>query len=142
MHQILFRIPIRPFDWLPDWWPHALPIYGYGMMLFVAFVVCSWLAGRRAQSLGIRREAIQDLAIWLFVGGLLGSRIVYLYYERDWKWSEIGDFLLELPQIWNGGVVFFGGAIGGTIAFLLVYQVVFRKHKVSIWKLADVCRAV
>lgn len=82
MYQILIRIPIRPFDWLPGWWPDSLPIYGYGMMLFVAFMACTWFAGRRAQSVGIRKEAIQDLAVWLFVGGLLGSRIVYLLYER------------------------------------------------------------
>ena len=26
----------------------GIPIYGFGMMLFVTFVVCTWVAGRRA----------------------------------------------------------------------------------------------
>ena len=32
---------------------NGLPIYGFGMMLFLAFLVCTWLAGRRAESEGV-----------------------------------------------------------------------------------------
>ena len=64
MRQVLFRIP--------PWSDTGLPIYGYGMMLFLAFIICNWLAGRRAIKEGIPKERVQDLAIWLFVGGLIG----------------------------------------------------------------------
>src|SRR5438045_364431 len=42
----------------------GLPIYGFGMMLFLAFVVCSWLGGRRAAAEGVPTDLIQDIAIW------------------------------------------------------------------------------
>src|SRR5579871_3197684 len=35
---------------LADKLPNGLPIYGFGMMLFLAFIVCTWVAGRRAES--------------------------------------------------------------------------------------------
>ena len=40
MRQVLFHIPIFLSDDMPD----GIPIYGYGAMLFVAFVVCTVLA--------------------------------------------------------------------------------------------------
>ena len=42
MRQVVFRIPVRIFDWMPDWLPDGIPIYGYGLMLFVAFVIRTW----------------------------------------------------------------------------------------------------
>src|SRR5262249_32514251 len=52
----------------------SIPVYGFGMMLFLAFLACTWLGGRRGEREGISRETIQDIAIWVFVGGLLGAR--------------------------------------------------------------------
>src|SRR5262245_6600061 len=74
MRQVIFRVP---FPGVED----GIPIYGFGLMLFVAFVACTWLAGRRAQKVGIDKDRIQDLAIWLFIGGLAGSRAVFLLLE-------------------------------------------------------------
>ena len=73
MQQVLFHIPIRT-----SWFPDGIPIYGYGMMLFLAFIICTWIAGRRAEKEGIPRERIQDLAIWLFLFGIVGARITYV----------------------------------------------------------------
>ena len=79
MCQVLFSIPLHLLnhDW-PD-----LPIYGYGTMLFLAFVLCTWLAARLAGGEGIPRESIQDLAIWLFISGIVGARITYMIQYRD-----------------------------------------------------------
>src|SRR5438128_12429088 len=41
MQQVLFRIP---FPGLAD----GIPIYGFGAMLFLAFIAGTWLAARRA----------------------------------------------------------------------------------------------
>src|SRR5438874_12996193 len=103
MQQVIWRIPWTVFGWFPD----GVPIYGFGMMLFIAFILCTWLAGRRVSrmmlsGIGLGRyvsgpnsgedfpagadpnekiEAakalIQDLAIWLFIVGLAGARLTY-----------------------------------------------------------------
>ena len=31
-----------------QWWPDGIPVNGFGMMLFVAFLLCNWVAGRLA----------------------------------------------------------------------------------------------
>ncbi len=131
MLQVLYRIPIHT-----QWFPDGIPIYGFGMMLFLAFVACTWLAGRRCEREGISKETIQDLAIWVFAGGLLGARITYLLNERPVP--GLKDFLLRLPRIWDGGIILYGAALGALASYLLGYYLVFRKRGVNTLRLADV----
>jgi prolipoprotein diacylglyceryltransferase len=130
MLQVLWRIPIKT-----GWFPEGIPIYGFGMMLFLAFLLCTWLGGRRAQREGIAKEHMQDLAIWLFVGGLLGARVTFLLTE--WHPSSFGDFLWQLPRIWDGGIVLYGSVLGALVGYLGFYLFVFRKYNLPTLKLAD-----
>jgi prolipoprotein diacylglyceryltransferase len=137
MHQVLFRIPIH----FGGWAPQGIPIYGFGTMLFVAFVVCLWLTGRRAEKEGIRKEVIQDLALWIFVGGIIGARLTFLLVEGDPGQSlgtRLQTALTEFFRIWDGGLVFYGSVIGGVAGYILAYFLVYRKQGLSSWKLADV----
>ncbi len=125
MQQVLFHIPIHT-----SWTPDGVPIYGYGLMLFLAFVACTWLGSRLARREGIAPEHVQDLAIYLFVGGVLGSRVVFMIqFDQDWK---------HFFYIWEGGLVFYGGLLGGAIAYVVAYYFVIKKHHLSTLKLADV----
>jgi phosphatidylglycerol:prolipoprotein diacylglycerol transferase len=110
--------------------PDGIPLYGYGMMLFLAFVACTWLAGRLADREGIAREHVQDLAIYLFIGGVVGSRVVFMI--------QYGLPLSHFFFIWEGGLVFYGGMLGGAIAYLVAYYTIIKKHNISTLKLADV----
>jgi phosphatidylglycerol:prolipoprotein diacylglycerol transferase len=128
VRQVLFRIP--------PWSATGVPIYGFGMMLFLAFILCTWLAGRRAQREGVRKEVIQDLAIWLFIGGILGARVTYvLYHDHP---ASVGQFFWLLPQIWNGGIILYGAVLGGLAGYLLAYYLVLRGQAVSTWMIADI----
>src|SRR5207244_6621943 len=40
--------------------------------------------------------------------------------------------------LWQGGLVFYGSLIGGTIGLLLAYIFVFRKYNLSWFKIADI----
>ena len=80
MRQVLFHIPLRSLsDDLPN-----IPIYGYGSMLFLAFLFCTWLASRRAERERINRAHLQDAAIWIFVVGIIGARVTFMiqYHEQ------------------------------------------------------------
>lgn len=132
MQQVLYRIPIR----IPGFLDNGIPIYGYGLMLFIAFLVCTWLAGKRAQKEGIAKEVMQDLAIWLFLGGLIGARVAHLVLEK--RVSTFREFLAESYRIWEGGVIFYGGAIGAALAFVVLQRFMLRKHKLPVWKTLDI----
>jgi prolipoprotein diacylglyceryltransferase len=126
MDQVLFWIPIKT-----AWTPHGIPVYGFGTMLFVVFVVTTWLAGRRGQREGMPKERVQDLVLWTFIGGLVGARLFYFIQYN------ITD-PLEFFKIWNGGIVFYGGAIGGAITAVIIYRTFLKPFHISAWKLADV----
>ena len=99
MRQVLFYLPLKSLsDNLPD-----IPIYGYGAMLFVAFIFCTWLAGRLAERQGIAKELVQDLAIWIFVAGILGARTTFMIQY----WHEFAS-IWQFFAIWDGGLVFYG----------------------------------
>lgn len=92
----------------------ALTVHWYGVMLVLAFVLGVWTAGRRGQRAGLSPGLFADLAIWLLVGGVIGSRLLYVvtYWERDFSTRP----LWEILAVWRGGLVFYGGFIGATIA--------------------------
>jgi phosphatidylglycerol:prolipoprotein diacylglycerol transferase len=122
MQQILFKLG-------------GIPLYGYGLMLFIAFLACITVAGQLAKREGIAKEIIQDLAIWLFLGGLIGARAAFLLLQGNVK--SVWDFISQFPRLWDGGVIFYGAAIGGVIAFALAYWFQLRKHRLSTWKVMD-----
>jgi phosphatidylglycerol---prolipoprotein diacylglyceryl transferase len=115
--------------------PQGLPIYGFGMMLFLAFLICTWLASRRAESEGVPREHIQDVTIWLFLGGLIGARITFLKVEKN---MSLAEMIQEFYKIWDGGIVFYGSVIGGLLSYFTAYFLIYRKAGYSNWKLADI----
>jgi phosphatidylglycerol---prolipoprotein diacylglyceryl transferase len=115
--------------------PNGLPIYGFGMMLFLAFIICTWLASRRGESEGVPAELIQDLAIWLFIGGLIGARVTFLLTEKK---MSIAEMFGEIYKIWDGGIVLYGSVIGGLVGYAIAYIFSFRKYQLPTLKLADI----
>jgi phosphatidylglycerol:prolipoprotein diacylglycerol transferase len=129
MRQVLFRIP-------NPWNAEGLPIYGFGVMLCLAFLLCTWMAARRAARYGLSRENVQDMVIWLFVGGILGARIIFLAVEQHAR--SLKEFLVNLPRIWDGGLVLYGSVLGGLAGYLGFWWFTIRKHKITTVQLADV----
>src|SRR4051794_39495860 len=119
MYQILFTIPLSSInDSLPD-----LPIYGYGTMLFIAFVFCFWLGRRLARREGAPPTIIEDVAPWIIVVGILGARFTFFLQFRN-QFANVGQFF----AIWDGGLVFYGGAFGAAVGYFLAYFLYLRKR--------------
>ena len=127
MLQVLFHIPILK-DWFP---PDGIPIHGFGVMLFLTFLVAVWFLGYLSQKTESRmpRERVQDLVIILFISGLSGARVTYmLQYHIP---------LSQFFKIWEGGIVLYGGIITASFAFLSYYFGVLKRFNVRLWRLAD-----
>jgi phosphatidylglycerol---prolipoprotein diacylglyceryl transferase len=106
MQQVLFTIPIFG----------GLKVYGYGAMLVLAFVGSTWMATWRARRERLNSDVILDMAFWIFLTGLIGARLFYCI--QYWGQKDLKT-LWDVLQYWNGGIVFYGGILGGTMAFLL-----------------------
>ena len=103
MCQVLFTIPVLG----------GIKVFGYGFMLFLAFLASMNLAAWRARREKLDPELIYDLSLGVFLGGLIGARLFYVIQY----WGVKVHSILDVLKIWEGGIVLYGSIIGGTIAF-------------------------
>ncbi|MBI3184487.1 MAG: prolipoprotein diacylglyceryl transferase [Myxococcales bacterium] len=113
----------------------GIPIHTYGVLVgggFIAAVtLCGWLARREwpGEEGEHKREQIFDLAFWVFIGGMVGSRVLFVII--NWKdYAQSPGKILSL----EGGLVFYGGLIGAALTSL-VYA---RVHRIDFLRLADI----
>jgi phosphatidylglycerol:prolipoprotein diacylglycerol transferase len=104
----------------------------YGILVATGFLAGLWTASRRALRSNIDPETIFDLGPWLLVGVILGARIWYIV--SYWNESFAGQPISEIFKVWHGGLVFYGGLIGASLACILF---AWRKH-LPLWRLADI----
>ncbi|MCP3681506.1 MAG: prolipoprotein diacylglyceryl transferase, partial [bacterium] len=82
----------------------------YGLVYILGFFLVYWALNRKRKELKITKKQAENFSILLLVGIVIGARLFSLIFP-----DPIG-FLkdpLEFFRIWNGGMSFFGGLIGG-----------------------------
>lgn len=117
-----------------------LPFHTYGLLIAIGFLVGIALAQREAARRGQDAERIADLAFWILVAALVGSRVYFILVNFGDYFSP-GKFMVETPvgklprilAVWEGGLVFYGGFIGSALT-ALVYM---RRHRMNILAHAD-----
>src|SRR5205085_4375696 len=87
---------------------------------------------RRALVYGTAPEKIIDLGPWLIVGTIVGARTLYVI--TFWRTEFAGRPFTDVFPVWRGGLVFYGGLIGASLAYILYARL---KH-LPLWKGADV----
>jgi phosphatidylglycerol:prolipoprotein diacylglycerol transferase len=107
-----------------------LEIPAYGVMLVVSFLAAIIIAKREAKKFNISPLVIENLAFYLMLGVIIGGRIFYVIFH----WSHYENDILGIFRIWEGGMMFFGGFIGG----FLVSMLYLNKEKISILKMGDI----
>jgi phosphatidylglycerol:prolipoprotein diacylglycerol transferase len=105
-----------------------LPIYGYGAMMAIAFLVAGALTGREMNRKGMSGEIASSFVFWAAVGGIAGSRLWAV--AEDWR-SFLAD---PASMIFSGaGFVWYGGLLGGTLAVSMV----IRHHRLPWLRTVD-----
>ena len=116
MHPILFQIG--------DW-----PVYSYGVLLAVAYLVALQLAVVRARRRGLDGTKVMDLGIYLIIAALVGAKLMLVVVDFDYFRSQPR----ELLSLVRAGGVFYGGLLAALgVAILLV-----RRYQLRIWATAD-----
>lgn len=118
------------FHWGP------VTIFSYGVMLVAAFLVATWLASRDAQRLPPGRAVLSssqivDLFCLVMLSGVLGARLFFVAQY----WKVYLQHPQEIPAIWHGGLIWYGGFAGGLLAGL-TYG---RLQRIPFWRGADQC---
>src|SRR6267154_6907604 len=119
MYPILFRI-----------W--NFPVNTYGVFLALAFLGAIFVTVKLGVRDGLPRERLYDLCLWLLLSSLVGSKLLMLFTEPEYRQNP--RLLFSLDFLRSGGV-FYGGLIGAIIAA----YVLMRRWKLPWWKTADAC---
>ncbi|SRR6266536_2597527 len=108
------------------------PINTYGVFLALAFLSAILITVRLAGSVGLPRERIYDLSLWMLLASLIGSKVLMFLVEPEYREHPLQ--LLSLDFLRSGGV-FYGGLIGAVLTgFFLM-----KRYELPWWKTADVC---
>ncbi len=91
-----------------------LTLYSYGAMLVLASAVAIGVAvhaARRAPSASIEAppEQIADCLCSALLGGIVGGRLFYILLN----WELFTQAPWEIIALWHGGLVWYGGFLGG-----------------------------
>jgi phosphatidylglycerol:prolipoprotein diacylglycerol transferase len=118
-------------------YPELFSIFGYsvssfGAMMAFAFLVGSWITGKRMQEEGLDPDLATTLLIYVMLGGVFGSK---LYFAIDVSLREGRPFFDLLFA--RDGITWYGGLIMATI----VGAIGARRHGVPVKTFAD-CAAV
>lgn len=100
-------------------------VYWYGMLIALAIIVCLLLATKQAKNHQLRPDDIMDTFIVLIPMMILFARLYYVVFE----WEYYAKDLTRVFNTRHGGLAFYGGVIGGALAFYLVAR--FKKLKFS-----------
>jgi len=108
------------------------PINTYGVFLALAFLCAILISVKLAVRDGLAREKIYDLCLWMLLASLVGSKLLMLFTEPEYR--ERPMQLLSLDFLRSGGV-FYGGLIGAVaVGFFLM-----KRYNLPWWKTADAC---
>ena len=123
-------------------YPHIDPVFlkigplslrWYGLMYAISFILSYFLIQAMAvrKRIKITAQEVSDLLSYAAIGVILGGRLGYiLFYNPLFYFTHP----LKLFAVWEGGMSFHGGFLGGAFAGLLFC----RKRKRSFYELADI----
>lgn len=106
-----------------------LNIHWYGLCLVLGMLAALLAAFILAGYYKIPKDSVFDLAFWLIIGGLIGSRIYDVllelpyYIEHPW----------QIPAVWQGGLAIHGAIIAG----ILIVWLFSRRKKIAFFKLSS-----
>ena len=109
----------------------VIQIYWYSACIVVGMAFGMYFVYREAKRRKISENTMTDIIFYTIVISILGARLYYVAFE----WSYFSKHLLEILEIWNGGLAIHGAIIFGGL-FLILYS---KKKRIDTLMLLDVC---
>lgn len=100
------------------------PIYWYGIIVAAAFLLGSAFVLARSKTFGLDSDRLMDAILGAVVLGIIGARAYYVMF----RWDTYSQNPISALYIWEGGIAFYGGLIGGILGGVLVCK--WRKVKI------------
>ncbi len=109
----------------------SLTIRWYGVMIAVSIAISITVVYIESRRQGMNSDDVLDMAIAGVIGGILGARIGWIMTSPDVLWYL--SHPLRILAIWEGGLSYFGGILGGVVAANFLIQ----RRRMGFWRMAD-----
>ncbi len=106
-----------------------LEIRWYGLVYALGFLFTAWWLKKNKEKLGLKKDDNWDLVFYALIAGIAGARLFEIFWEPIYYLGNP----LNILKIWQGGMSFHGGFVGGTIGIWWFC----KKKNLSFAKVAD-----
>lgn len=96
----------------------GIPVYSYGLMLGLAFLIGSYIFTRELRRMKIDENVGVMITILAIIGGIVGGKIFYIIEEWNFGKGASIKSLLGSDLLSPAGLTFYGGLI---LAIILIY---------------------
>jgi phosphatidylglycerol:prolipoprotein diacylglycerol transferase len=107
-----------------------IQIYWYSIMIALALLVGSMVMILECRRQKMDEDKFVNLLFWGVIIAIIGARAYYVLFN----WSYYSKNLIEVLEVWNGGLAIHGAMIGGGL-FVIYYC---HKNKLNWLKTIDV----
>ncbi len=108
-----------------------LQIYWYSICIVVGMICGMYLVYSEAKKKHISENVMTNLIFSTVVLAIIGARLYYVAF----RWDYYSNNLMEILEIWNGGLAIHGAILLGGLS-LILYT---RKHKLDTLVILDIC---
>ena len=102
----------------------------YSCLIVLGALIAVILAVHEEKIIGLKKDTVLDLALWVLPMGIIGARIYYVAFS----WKDFQNNLSSIFRIWEGGIAIYGALIAGLITILLFS----RSRKMNPLTLCDI----
>lgn len=107
-----------------------IKIYWYSFLIFIALLIGGTLALKEAKRFYISEDTLINMFFYLIPISVIGARLYYVVFN----WSYYKNNMLEIIEIWNGGL-----AIHGAILFGIIYLLfATTKNNIKFFRMTDI----
>ena len=107
-----------------------IKIYWYSALILLGILVGCALIFKECKKFKIHENYMDNLLLYVIIFSIIGARLYYVAFN----WPYYSKNLLEIVQIWEGGLAIHGGIIAGFIV-VLCYT---KKYKVNTMRILDI----
>ena len=116
--------------------PSGFTIFGfevklYGLVITTGFLLALLIACKDAKRSGQNADDYVDYLLWMIAPVIVGARLYYVLFnlkEYVAPGKSVGQTLLDMINIRNGGLAIYGGIIGAILTIIVFCKI--RKIKI------------
>ena len=107
-----------------------IQIYWYSIFIFIALLVACTVIYTEAKKRGIDDDTLINMTFGTVIFGIIGARLYYVLFNLPYYSKNI----IEIFEIWNGGLAIHGGIIFGLLSIIAFC----KKHNMNVMRMLDI----